>query len=196
MLGLPSFVGTTCKSILVGLPSFDWTTYNLMVVLPSFVGTICKIILLGLPSFDRTTYNLMLGLPTFVGYHMIISIISYLHHCIWCGWVSRIPGKLIRARAFAHERLQHRVSYVGIVMLSRTILKTMYRTISNSTFNDESQSDTTRFRSGTESNLPAAQDKSYTSQLMPASNRMPLVRRVSNRWVQAENLGENHCTIG
>ena len=31
---------------------------------------------------------------------------------------------------------------------------------------------------------------------MPASNRMPLVRRVSNRWTQAENPGENHWTIG
>ena len=31
---------------------------------------------------------------------------------------------------------------------------------------------------------------------MPASNRMPLVRRVLNRWMQAENPGENHWTIG
>ena len=110
--------------------------------------------------------------------------------------LNRIPGKSVHARAFAHERLHYSVSYVGIDMLSRTILKTMYRTISNSTFNDESRSNTTRFRSGTESNLPAAQDKSYTSQLIPAFNRMPLVRRVSNRWVQAENPGQNHWTIG
>ena len=81
-------------------------------------------------------------------------------------------------------------------MLSRTILKTMYLMISNSTFNDESRSQTTGFRSGTESNLAAAQDKSHTSQLMPASKRMPLVIRASNRWVQAENPGENHWAIG
>ena len=67
--------------------------------------------------------------------------------------------KSVHACAFAHERLQSPVSYVGIDMLSRTILKTMYRTISNSTFDDESRWNTTRFRSGTESNLPAAQDK-------------------------------------
>ena len=56
--------------------------------------------------------------------------------------VNRIPGKLVHARAFAHERLQHPVSYVGIDMLSRTILKTMYRTISKgrlTTNRDETQ---------------------------------------------------------
>ena len=52
---------------------------------------------------------------------------------------NRIPGKSVHAQAFAHERLQHPVSYVGIDMFSRTILKTMYRTISNSTFDDESR---------------------------------------------------------
>jgi len=31
MLGLPSFVSTTCKSILVGLPSFEYTTHTIMV---------------------------------------------------------------------------------------------------------------------------------------------------------------------
>ena len=40
-----------------------------------------------------------------------------------------------------------------------------------------------------------AQDKSCTLQLMPASNRMPLVRRDSNSWMQAENPGKNHWTI-
>ena len=85
--------------------------------------------------------------------------------------INRIPGKSVHARAFAHERLQSPVSYVGIDMLSRTILKTMYPTISNSTFDGESRSHTTKFRTGTESNLPAAQDKSCTLQLMPASNR-------------------------
>jgi len=53
--------------------------------------------------------------------------------------LNRIPGKSVHARAFAHERLQHPVSYVGIDMFSRTILKTMYRTISNSTFDDVSR---------------------------------------------------------
>ena len=66
MLGVPSFVGTTCKSILVGLPSFDLTTY-IMVGLPSFVGNTCKSILVGLPSFDRTTHTSKLGLPSFLG---------------------------------------------------------------------------------------------------------------------------------
>ena len=54
-------------------------------------------------------------------------------------------------------------SDVGIDMLSCTILKTMYRTISNSMFNDKPRSNTTRFRSGTELNLPAAQDESSYS---------------------------------
>ena len=49
---------------------------------------------------------------------------------------------------------------------------------------------------GTGSNLPAAQEKTCTLQLMSASNRMPTMRRVSNRWTQAENPGENHWTIG
>ena len=44
--------------------------------------------------------------------------------------VNRIQGKSVHARAFARERLQHHVSYVGIDMSSRKILKTMYRTIS------------------------------------------------------------------
>ena len=110
--------------------------------------------------------------------------------------INRIRGKSVHARAFAHERLQHTVSYIGIDMFSCTILKTMYRKISNSTFNNESRSHTTRFRSGTESNLAAAQDKSCTPQFMPASNKMILVRWVSNRWMQSENPGENHWTIG
>ena len=45
--------------------------------------------------------------------------------------LNRIAGKSVHARAFAHKRLQSPVSYEGIDMLSRTILKTMYRTISN-----------------------------------------------------------------
>jgi len=45
--------------------------------------------------------------------------------------INRIAGKSVHAHAFAHERLQSPVSYKGIDMLSRTILKTMYRTISN-----------------------------------------------------------------
>ena len=94
------------------------------------------------------------------------------------------------------NNLLYPTSYVGIDIVSRTILNTMYCTISNSTFDDESRSNTTRFRTETESNLPTAQDKSYTLQLMPASNRMPLVRRVSNRWMQAKNPGENHWIIG
>ena len=72
--------------------------------------------------------------------------------------VDRIPGKSVHAHDFAHERLQHHVSYVGIDMCSRTIVKTMYRTSSKLTFNDESRSQTTRFRSETELNLAAAQD--------------------------------------
>ena len=52
---------------------------------------------------------------------------------------NRIQGKSVHTRAFAHERLQSPVSYAGIDMFSRTILKTMYRTISNSTFDDESR---------------------------------------------------------
>ena len=68
MVGLPSFVGTTYKSILVGLLSFDQTAHrNIMLVLPSFVGTTCESILVGLPGLDRTTYNSMLELPSFVG---------------------------------------------------------------------------------------------------------------------------------
>ena len=55
------------------------------------------------------------------------------------GTVNRIQGKSVHDRAFAHERLQSPVSYAGINMFSRTILKTMYRTISNSTFDDESR---------------------------------------------------------
>ena len=46
-------------------------------------------------------------------------------------FVNRIACKSVNARVFAHKRLQSPVSYVGIDMLSRTILKTMYRTISN-----------------------------------------------------------------
>ena len=53
--------------------------------------------------------------------------------------LNRIQGKLVRARAFAHERQQSPVSYVGINIVSRTILKTMYRTVSKSTFDDESR---------------------------------------------------------
>ena len=45
--------------------------------------------------------------------------------------LNRIPGKSVHACDFAHECLQHHVSYVGIDMFSRTIMKTMYRTISN-----------------------------------------------------------------
>ena len=53
--------------------------------------------------------------------------------------LNRIQGKLVHARAFALERLQSPVSYIGIDIVSRTILKIMYRTISNSTFDDESR---------------------------------------------------------
>ena len=42
MLGIPSFVGTTCNSILLGLPSVDQTTHNRMLGLASFVETTCK----------------------------------------------------------------------------------------------------------------------------------------------------------
>ena len=45
--------------------------------------------------------------------------------------LNRIAGKLVHARAFAHERLQSPVSFIGIDIVPRTILKTMYRTISN-----------------------------------------------------------------
>jgi len=45
--------------------------------------------------------------------------------------INRIWGKPVHARAWAHKRLQHHVSYVGIDMCSRTLLKTMYCTISN-----------------------------------------------------------------
>ena len=47
------------------------------------------------------------------------------------GAINRIAGKSVHGHAFAHERLQSPVSYKGIDMLSCTILKTMYRTISN-----------------------------------------------------------------
>ena len=53
--------------------------------------------------------------------------------------INRIQGKSVHARAFALERQQSPVSYVGIDIVSRTILKIMYRTISNSTFDDESR---------------------------------------------------------
>ena len=57
--------------------------------------------------------------------------------------VNRIPGKSVSlkklARAFALDRQQSPVSYVGIDIVSRTILKIMYRTISKSTFDDESR---------------------------------------------------------
>ena len=53
--------------------------------------------------------------------------------------VNRIQGKSVHARAFALERQQSPVSYVGIDIVSRTILKIMYRTISKSTFDDESR---------------------------------------------------------
>ena len=53
--------------------------------------------------------------------------------------LNRIPGKSVRARAFALERQQSPVSYVGINIVSRTILKTMYRTISKSTVDDETR---------------------------------------------------------
>ena len=52
---------------------------------------------------------------------------------------NRTQGKSVHARAFALERLQSPVSYVGIDIVSRTILKIMYRTISKSTFDDESR---------------------------------------------------------
>jgi len=54
-------------------------------------------------------------------------------------FLNRIQGKSVHARAFALERQQSPVSYVGINIVSRTILKIMYRTISNSTFDDESR---------------------------------------------------------
>ena len=59
--------------------------------------------------------------------------------CLYYVYINRIQGKLVRARAFALERQQSPVSYVGINIVARTILKTMYRTISNSTFDDESR---------------------------------------------------------
>ena len=61
----------------------------------------------------------------------------YWNTC-FCG-INRIQGKSVYAQAFALERLQSPVSYVGIDIVSRTILKTMYCTISNSTFDDESR---------------------------------------------------------
>ena len=111
-------------------------------------------------------------------------------------YLNRTQDKSVYAQAFALKRQQSPVSYVGIDIVSRTILTILYRTISKSTFDNESRWNTTTFRSGTGSNLPAAQEKTCTFQLMTASNRMPLVRRVSNRWMQAENPGENHWTIG
>ena len=57
---------------------------------------------------------------------------------------NRIAGKSVHAHAFAHEHLQSPVSYVGIDMLARTILKTMYCTISNwrlTTNRDQTQQD-------------------------------------------------------
>ena len=65
LLGEPTFVGTTCKSILVGLPTFDRSTHRMLSGIPTFVGTICKNVLVGLPTFDSTTHR-MLGIPTFV----------------------------------------------------------------------------------------------------------------------------------
>ena len=53
--------------------------------------------------------------------------------------INRTQGKSVYARAFALERLQSPVSYVGIDIVSRTILKIMYRTISKSTFDNESR---------------------------------------------------------
>ena len=53
--------------------------------------------------------------------------------------INRIQGKSVHARAFALDRQQSPVSYVGIDIVSRMILKVMYRTISNSTFDDESR---------------------------------------------------------
>ena len=57
--------------------------------------------------------------------------------------INRTQGKSVSlkklARAFALERQQSPVSYVGIDIVSRTILKIMYRTISKSTFDDESR---------------------------------------------------------
>ena len=135
---------------------------------------------------------------------MIVAPSNVLYYHQLCAfqqrWLNRTQGKSVSlkklARAFALERQQSPVSYVGIDIVSRTILKIMYRTISKSTFDDESRWNTTTFRSGTGSNLPAAQEKTCTLQLTPASNRMPIMRRVSNRWTQAENPGENHWTIG
>ena len=80
--------------------------------------------------------------------HHLQAIYS-VHHCdpIFSTkiGINGIPGKSFHARAFTHERLQHHVScYVGIDMFSRTILKTMYRTISNrrlTTNRDETQQD-------------------------------------------------------
>ena len=53
--------------------------------------------------------------------------------------INRTQGKSVHARAFALERLQSPVSYVGIDIVSCKILKIMYRTISKSTFDDESR---------------------------------------------------------
>jgi len=59
--------------------------------------------------------------------------------CLNYVYVNRIQGKSVHARAFAFERQQSPVSYVGINIVSRTILKIMYCTISNSTLDDESR---------------------------------------------------------
>ena len=58
---------------------------------------------------------------------------------VYTDWKVFVKLLLTGFRVSRSTRQQSPVSYVGIDMFSRTILKIMYRTISNSTFDDESR---------------------------------------------------------
>ena len=120
------------------------------------------------------------------------NIIQFLSRVI----INRIPGKsvslknsraLLLSSSCILRRNWYHVSYDTENYVSYDFKVDVWRRIAMKHNN---------IQVGTGSNLPAAQEKTCTLQLTPASNRMPIMRRVSNRWTQAENPGENHWTIG
>ena len=120
----------------------------------SFARVLCPACICSMTSFTN-----FLTLPLILHCHMFFLLFKFLCNVFLCHVqrifstdskqpplflltshhrktiINRIPGKSVSlkklARAFALERQQSPVSYVGIDIVSRTILKIMYRTISN-----------------------------------------------------------------
>ena len=122
-----------------------------------------------------------------------IFIISHLN-----AWerINMIWGKSVHARAWAHVRLQYHVSYLGINMFcvrSWKLCIVRFQNWRSMTNHNHKQQESVLGQNRTciTRRIIALPSPAQTSTQKDAN-----VRRVSKLWVQAENPGENHWTIG